>query len=351
MRKAIELALKGRYTARPNPMVGCILVSFNELNHEPIIIGEGYHAYCGAPHAEVEAIAQATSAGFLTKGATAYLNLAPCCHTGKTPPCIQALIQAKVGQVIYAIEDPNPVSPPDLAQQLLEQAGITVVKGILAPEANKINQGFIYRMRYNRPYVRAKVALSLDGNVALQNHQSQWITSEPARAHSQHYRAISGAIITGMGTVIYDDPKLTVRDQDIINLDKFKQPISVVINSKNAPIMPDKEIFQKVDTLVFKDNIPKVLSILAEQFEINEVLLESGPGLFNAFLSQHLIDEWVIYLAPKLLGKAAMNISQFGPLEQLNQAKEWVFEKIEQVGDDIVIVAVPKSTSRRELNI
>lgn len=341
MNQTLNLALKGQYTARPNPMVGCVLVQFDTKTSQSRVIGEGFHAYTGGPHAEVIALNQAQLAGFSTAGAVAYINLAPCCHVGKTPPCVDALIQAQVSEVVYAIDDPNPVSLPAQAENLLKQAGIKVTKGVLAQQATKLNQGFIYRMKHNRSYVRAKVALSLDGNMALKNRQSQWITGEAARAHSQHYRAISGAIATGMGTLIHDNPRLTVRDEKFVELENFKQPISVVINANDA-ITADRNIFDKPGTLVFEKALPDILKELATTHQINNVLLESGPGLLNKFLTENLIDELVIYLAPKLLGKQAMNISQFGPIEQLTQSKDWVFDSIEQVGEDIALVARPK---------
>ncbi len=350
----MQLALKGQYTARPNPLVGCVLVQFDEKHRKPLVIGEGYHAYYGGPHAEIVALNQARSAGFSIEGAVAYLNLAPCCHTGKTPPCVDALIKAKVSEVVYVMEDPNPISPSHQASMLLHQAGIKstqITEAGLLKQAHEINQGFISRMRHNRPYVRAKVALSLDGNMALNNYQSQWITGTAARAHAQHYRALSGAIITGMGTVIYDNPSLTVRNKQFVELDNFKQPVSVLIYPESESEsdfklnldIADKNIVKKSDTLFFNQDLPGMLSILAQKHEINEVLLESGPGLLNQFLAQNLIDELLIYLAPKLLGKGAMNLSQFGPIEQLTQAKEWVFQKMEQVGEDIAIMARPKS--------
>lgn len=343
MSHTLNLALKGQYTARPNPMVGCVLVQFEANTSQSRIIGEGFHAYTGGPHAEIVALKQAQLAGLSTKGAVAYVSLAPCCHTGKTPPCVDALIQAQVSEVVYAIDDPNPVSLPNQAEKLLKQAGIKVTKGVLSQQAKKLNQGFISRMERNRPYVRAKVALSLDGNMALKNHRSQWITSESARAHSQHYRAMSGAIATGMGTIIHDDPRLTVRDERFIHLEKFTQPVSVVIGTSGA-IATDKKIFDKSGTLVFEFEkaLPDILQDLAMTHQINDVLLESGPGLLNKFLTENLIDELVIYLAPKLLGKHAMNISQFGPIEQLTQSKDWVFDSVEQVGEDIALVARPK---------
>lgn len=344
MHKALALALEGQYTARPNPLVGCVLVQGRPEKGELTVIGQGSHSYPGGPHAEVVALSDAKSRGLSTIGAVAYLNLAPCCHVGKTPPCVDALIEAKVSEVVYAIEDPNPISSPTLAETLLRKAGIKVTTGVLAEQARKINRGFISRMQRQRPFVRAKVALSLDGNMALKNHQSQWITSEAARTHSQHFRASSGAIITGMGTVIFDNPKLTVRQERFVMLENFKQPVSVIIGSNDSikEIKSEKQIFQKSDTLIFDEALPRVLNILATEHEINDVLLESGPGLLNHFLSENLIDELIIYLAPKLLGKDAMNISQFGPLEKLTQSKDWVFQQVEQVGEDIMILAAPK---------
>ena len=341
MNQTLNLALKGQYTARPNPVVGCVLVQFDAKTLQSTVIGEGFHAYAGGPHAEIVALNQAQSARLSTMGAVAYINLAPCCHVGKTPPCVDALIKAQVSEVVYAIDDPNPISLPNQAEHLLKQAGIKVTKGVLSQQATKLNQGFIARMKHHRPYVRAKLALSLDGNMALKNHQSQWITGEAARAHSQHYRAMSGAIATGMGTIIHDNPRLTVRDEKFLKLENFTQPVSVVINPRNA-ITTDRKIFDKPDTLIFEKALPDVLKELAITHQINDMLLESGPGLFNAFLAQNLIDELVIYLAPKLLGKQAMNLSQFGPIEQLTQSKDWVFQYVEQVGEDLILLATPK---------
>lgn len=343
MNQALNLALKGQYTARPNPMVGCVLVQYDAKTSQSRVIGEGFHAYTGGPHAEVVALNQARLAGISTKGAVAYINLAPCCHIGKTPPCVDALIKAQVSEVVYAIDDPNPISLPNQAETILKNLGIKVTKGVLAQQATKLNQGFISRMKHYRPFVRAKIALSLDGNMALKNHNSQWITGEAARAHSQHYRAISGAIATGMGTLIHDNPRLTVRDQKFTSLENFAQPISVIIHANNN-LPADRKIWDKPGTLVFDKSLPlpDALKELAITHQINDLLLESGPGLFNAFLEQNLIDELVIYLSPKLLGKQAMNISQFGPIEQLTQSKDWVFQYVEQVGEDIFLLATPK---------
>ena len=312
MARAIQLAKRGRYTTDPNPRVGCVLV------RDDVIIGEGWHVKAGLGHAEVEALKNVRDA----QGATAYVTLEPCSHHGKTPPCCDALITAGVKRVVAAMEDPNPqVSGRGLEK--LKAAGIEVSCGVLQEDAIALNRGFIKRMTENRPFVRSKLAMSLDGRTAMASGESKWITSAEARADVHRLRAESSAILTGINTVLADDPALNARvDFDVV------QPVRVVLDSGlNMPVtaqmakLPGRSLILtiaeddhkqqalqaagfEVYKLAGKNarlDLQAVMDFLAQQ-QINELLVEAGPVLNGALLAEGLVDEWVVYMAPSILG-------------------------------------------------
>ena len=316
MRQALALAEGGRYTAAPNPLVGCVLVQHGQ------VVGQGFHRRAGEGHAEVLALAEA---GPRAAGATAYVTLEPCAHHGRTPPCTQALIGARVARVAAAMPDPNPrVAGQGLAQ--LRAAGIAVDCGVLADEAAALNPGFLKRMATGRPYVRVKMAQSLDGHSALADGTSRWITGPAARADVQRWRARSQAIVTGVGTVLADDPQLTVRD-----IPDVPQPQRVVLDSRlRTP--PTARLLREPGTTLIATCSPDGVhgtdlaaagaqlialpgtahgvdpgALLDElgRRECNEVLVEAGPRVAGAFLAAGLTDELIVYIAPHLLGDGA----------------------------------------------
>lgn len=313
MARALRLAARGCTTTDPNPRVGCVLVKNGE------IVGEGWHERAGAAHAEVHALAQA---GAAAHGATAYVTLEPCAHHGRTPPCNQALIDAGVARVVVAMLDPNPlVAHHGLAA--IEAAGIAVASGLMAAEAEALNPGFLKRMRSGLPYVRVKLAMSIDGRTAMASGESQWITGPHARADVHRLRAQSSAVLTGIGTVLADDPSLTVRDFSEL----FRPPVRVVLDPAGQLPADAKLRDGAAETWVFtsragakidprgvqleivagdetKLELEAVLRKLAE-LEINEVLVEAGATLAAAFVEQGWSDELVIYQAPVLLGQRA----------------------------------------------
>ncbi|HWQ94029.1 MAG TPA: bifunctional diaminohydroxyphosphoribosylaminopyrimidine deaminase/5-amino-6-(5-phosphoribosylamino)uracil reductase RibD [Gammaproteobacteria bacterium] len=356
MARALQLAARGLYTTHPNPRVGCVLVRDGK------IVGEGWHERAGEPHAETHALQQA---GEGACGATAYVTLEPCCHHGRTPPCTDALIQAGVARVVVAMIDPN----PSVAGQGLEQlkrAGIRVETGVLGSEAEKLNPGFIMRMRKQRPYVRCKLAMTLDGRTATATGESKWITGEAARADVQRLRAQSSVIMTGSGTVLADDPRLTVRSE-VIGVELTAHPMRVVLDSR-LRITPKARLFKEPgETLVFTTrqeqdlfgplrqagaklvsvpavdthvDLTTVLSYLAVQREINEILVEAGPTLSGALLQAGLIDEIVIYMAPILLGDSARGLVHLQPdIAKLMERIELEITEIRAVGRDWRITA------------
>ncbi|WP_440876626.1 bifunctional diaminohydroxyphosphoribosylaminopyrimidine deaminase/5-amino-6-(5-phosphoribosylamino)uracil reductase RibD [Thalassotalea sp. PLHSN55] len=366
MQRAIRLAKKGHYTTSPNPNVGCVLV----LNNE--IIGEGFHQKAGQGHAEVNAIADAKANGFDTQGATAYVTLEPCSHFGRTPPCAQGLIKAGVKQVIAAMVDPNPeVSGRGLA--MLEQAGIKTQVGLLNADALALNPGFIKRMTKNLPYVRCKLAASLDGKTAMANGESKWITSSPARENVQQLRAQSCAIISGATSIITDNAKMSVRWQELGELKNsyaesdLRQPVRVIIDSQNR-LTPDLALFQIPSPIILvrtaienlpkwphfveqvvcktvknsqdqeKIDLPALIALLAER-GLNDILVESGAQLAGAFIEQNLVDELILFQAPKLLGSDGKSLVAMPSIETLSSAKNLVVKDIRMVGPDIRITA------------
>lgn len=349
MAQALRLAELGLYTTSPNPRVGCVLVN------EDKVVGEGWHERAGEPHAEVHAL---RAAGKLAKGATAYVTLEPCSHFGRTPPCADALIAAGVARVVVAMQDPNPlVAGQGIAK--LRSAGIVVECGLMETVARELNIGFISRMTCGTPWVRSKIAASLDGRTALGNGASKWITGTAARRDVQHWRARSCAVLTGMGTVLADDPQLNVRE-----INCGRQPLRVVLDSE-LRISPKAGILQGGQTLIYtasfdaakqqtikscgadvvvlagsegKVDLPAVLRDLGQR-GINEVLVEAGRKLNGALLKSGLVDELVLYLAPQLLGDAARGLADLGELTQLQQRVALQWNDVRQVGGDLRIVA------------
>ena len=375
MALAIKLAKQGHYTTSPNPRVGCVLV--NSTTGKDKIIGSGFHQKAGQGHAEVNALADARlNNDSLIKGATAYVTLEPCSHFGRTPPCAQALINAGITRVVAAMVDPNPeVSGRGLT--MLAQAGIKAESGLLENEAKTLNRGFIKLMTQALPYVRVKLAASLDGKTAMKNGESKWITSPEARKDVQRLRAESCAIISGADSILSDNAKMTVRWSELGELqqcykeDDIRQPLRVVIDSQNR-LTPELTFFninspiliistlkeqplenlpkwphfvEQVQLPTIKNNVgqskinlTKLLTTLAER-GLNEVLVESGANLAGAFIEQNLADELILYQAPKLMGGDGKNLVEMPTIMALSQAKSLKIMDVRPVGCDIRITA------------
>ncbi len=342
MRRALGLAEKGMFTATPNPRVGCVLVKGDK------VVGQGWHEKTGGPHAEARALLQASAAA---KGATAYVTLEPCNHHGKTPPCAEALIQAKVVRVVAAMRDPNPASKK--GGDALAAAGIDFEHGLLEEEARELNIGFVSRMTRGRPWVRMKIAATLDGRTALSNGVSQWITGEPARKDGHRWRARACAILTGAGTIRADDPQLTVRD-----VDTPRQPLRVIADS-HLETPPGARILQGDKVLIFaaregaappnaevvvlpnpqgKVELKKMLEELARR-GINELHVEGGFKLNGSLVREGCVDEFLIYLNPSLLGDSAQGMVNLAEVTGLDQRVALKLRSVERVGDDIRIIA------------
>ncbi len=350
MARALQLAKKGLYTTKPNPCVGCVLV------RDDVIIGEGWHVKAGLPHAEVEALATVSDA----KGATAYVTLEPCSHYGKTPPCCDALINSGISRVVAAMQDPNPlVSGRGLDK--LKQAGLEVVVGVLEDDAHTLNRGFIKRMTQNRPFVRSKLAMSLDGRTALASGESQWITSTHARADVHRLRAESSAILTGINTVLADDPALNAR----VNFDVV-QPVRVVLDTHlqmpptaQMATLPGRsliltcsddvakqqrlqhagfEVYQRAEKNGCLD-LDDVMRFLATQ-QINEILVEAGAVLNGALLAENLIDELIVYIAPSVLGDQGRGLFHLPNILTMADKKALKLLDVRQIGGDLRLTLV-----------
>jgi len=391
MQRAILLAKKGRFTTAPNPNVGCVIVKQGQ------IIGEGFHLRAGEPHAEVHALA---AAGENAKGATCYVTLEPCSHYGRTPPCAEALVKAKVSKVIIAMVDPNPkVAGRGIA--ILTAAGIKVSVGLLEDQAQALNPGFIHRMQQQRPFVRLKMAASLDGRTALANGESKWITGAAARSDVQVFRAQANAILSTASTVLTDNASLNVRynelgasqtdypqQEDAALTPLLRQPIRVVLDNHhrldkyltapdeaselqlfvqpgpivliNGRLLVDqessgKESADKAATVVNKSvsrieigqdshhniDLKQLMASLAQQ-DINDIWVEAGATLAGALLENKLVDEIIIYLAPKLMGNSARGLAQLSELTDMAQVPQLSFIDITQIGDDLRIIAKPE---------
>jgi diaminohydroxyphosphoribosylaminopyrimidine deaminase/5-amino-6-(5-phosphoribosylamino)uracil reductase len=353
MARAMRLAERGLLTTAPNPRVGCVLVNAGT------VVGEGWHERAGQPHAEINALQQA---GSRAAGATAYVTLEPCCHQGRTPPCTDALMAAGVTRVVAAMQDPNPqVAGQGLTA--LRNAGIDATAGLLAAAAEQLNAGFSMRMRQGRPWVRCKLAMSVDGRTAMASGESCWITGAAARADVHRLRGRSDAIMTGIGTVLADDPSLTVRIDGLA--EDFQQPLRVILDSNLRTPAGAKLLDLPGETLIFtaavdadnearltrsgiaivtlpgqdgKLDLPAVLQHLGS-LQINEVHLEAGATLCGALLQAGLVDELVIYMAPHLMGDAARGLFVLPGLEQMSERIKLSISDVRAVGDDWRITA------------
>ncbi|RUO59489.1 bifunctional diaminohydroxyphosphoribosylaminopyrimidine deaminase/5-amino-6-(5-phosphoribosylamino)uracil reductase RibD [Pseudidiomarina insulisalsae] len=353
MQQALELAARGAFSTSPNPQVGCVLVRDNQ------VVGSGWHERPGEPHAEVYALREA---GDRSHGATAYVTLEPCSHHGRTPPCADALIKGRVSRVVVAMRDPNPLVAGQGIERL-RQAGIDVEVGLLEQQAREVNRGFVSRMERQRPWLRLKMAMSLDGRTALANGKSQWITGAEARLDVHRYRAQSGAILTSARTVLMDQARMTARHPQAerqplrIVLDRLRQlppehdffaitsPVLRVVEQRDSA-GGDEHWPEHVTTLalpVAKGRLPlRALFNKLIEYDINEVWTECGAELAGALVAAELVDEFVIYMAPKLLGDSGRGLLQLPAFHGLEQVPELTFESITQVGDDIRIIAYPK---------
>ena len=358
MSLALAEAKKALFISNPNPRVGCVLVKNNE------VIGLGHTQAVGSHHAEIQALEDARKKGFDVVGATAYVTLEPCCHHGRTPPCTDSLINAKIAKVIAAMEDPNPLVAGK-GLETLRQAGIDVRCGLLEKESTELNIGFIHRMRTGMPWVRMKIAASLDGTTALNNGVSQWITSADARHDGHHWRARACCVLTGIGTVKEDNPQMNVR-----GIDTPRQPIRVLIDSF-LEVPADSKILDESlggHTIIFcgavestrlsemektlkaknvsvvqlpdlsndkgKVDLQAVLKHLAEKLHINEVHIEAGFKLNGSLLRENCVNELLLYIAPKLLGPGA-GLANLPELANLDQITRWEFVDQTLVGDDL----------------
>lgn len=348
MQQALQLAAFGKNTTSPNPRVGCVITQGSN------IVGQGFHVQAGSPHAEVHALRQAAH---LAKGATAYVTLEPCSHFGKTPPCAQALVNLGVKQVIIAMTDPNPLVAGN-GIKLLEQAGILVKTGLLETEARELNRGFLYRIERKRPFVKVKIASSLDGKTALANGASKWITGQDARNDVQLERACSCAVLTGIETIIADNPQLNVRLENTL-----RQPLRVILDSQlrinlSSQILQDNQPVlivtqhhhaEKITALkalgadvLIQNNaasnridLPLLLTELAHR-QIGELMIEAGATLSSAFLAENLVDELIWYQAPKILGadaRPAINLPAAASV--LEEQSVWKTSSISTIGHDI----------------
>ncbi len=359
MNRALVLAARGLETTHPNPRVGCVIAQGTK------IIGEGWHERAGHAHAEVAALAAVRSAGAQTTGTTAYVTLEPCSHHGRTPPCVEALIEARVARVVFAVQDPNPQVSGQGAE-VLRRAGIAVESGLMEAEAVDLNIGFMKRMTYGRPWVRLKLAMSLDGRTALANGASQWITGEAARTDVQHWRARSSAVMTGVGTVIADDPRLDVRLAPEKPEDEPWQPLRVVLDTGlRTPI--DSRLFatggevliltqdatrgaefarlgvavEAIPAIHGRLDLAAVIDRMGE-LEVNELLVEAGPTLSGELLRAGLVDELLLYVAPKLLGPQGLPLVDLPQLSDLQDALGFTVAGVQRLEDDLRLRLRPR---------
>jgi diaminohydroxyphosphoribosylaminopyrimidine deaminase/5-amino-6-(5-phosphoribosylamino)uracil reductase len=348
MKRALELAERGLYTTTPNPRVGCVIVK------DGAVIGEGWHERAGLAHAEVNALADARARGHDPRGATLYVTLEPCNHAGRTPACTDAVLAAGIARVVFAMRDPNP-SAAHGARRLAE-AGVRVEEGLCEREARELNPGFVSVQTRGRPWVRMKVAASLDGRTALANGESRWITGEAARSDGHRFRARACAVLTGIGTVRSDDPELTVRA-----VATTRQPRRIVVD-RNAEMSPTAKVLQgegalvvtagarnpswpaSIESIALPDAAGKVdlaamLRDLARR-DVNELHVEAGAGLNGALLAAGLVDELLLYVAPSILGDPARGIADFpGGLAALSARVPFTLHDVARIGDDLRIIA------------
>ncbi len=370
MARALRLAERGLYTTDPNPRVGCVLVHHGE------IVGEGWHRKAGEMHAERLALARA---GEAARGATAFVTLEPCAHHGRTPPCAGALIEAGVARVVAAMRDPNPlVAGSGLAR--LSEAGLDTQVGLLGAAAAALNPGFLRRMQQHRPYLRCKLAMSLDGRTAMASGESQWITGEDARRDVQLLRARSSAIMTGVDTLLADDPSLNVRLPaealvGVATQDDVRQPLRVVLDTRlrtpprarmldlpgdtlvvcgdGAPVETEDELraagadVARVPQLGGRLDLDAVMGLLADR-GINELLVETGPTLAGSLLQAGLVDELIVYVGPHLMGHAASGLVHLPGLDRMDQRIALVLRAVRQVGSDLRLHYAPPVRSETD---
>ncbi|MFT6924987.1 MAG: diaminohydroxyphosphoribosylaminopyrimidine deaminase [Psychromonas sp.] len=367
MARAIMLAKKGRFTSSPNPNVGCVIVA-NE-----IIVGEGFHQKAGLGHAEVNALAMAKDKAL---GATCYVTLEPCSHFGRTPPCALALTKAGVKRVVVAMVDPNP-KVAGQGIKILIDAGIKVDLGLLENEAMDLNCGFIKRMQFKQPRVTVKLASSLDGKTALKNGQSQWITGAEARCDVQYFRAQQSALLTGSATVIADDPSLNVRYESLKNHPDFdleltaseiRQPIRIILDSHNkltlkeklfslagkvllVSLLPRNDLLDNqnqsgadIEQLIGSDDGQgridlKLLLTQLSDYEINDLWVEAGATLAGEFFNQQLVDQFILYQAPKLMGSQARNLVNLPDYSTMDNVVQLTLQDVQLIGNDIRITS------------
>jgi diaminohydroxyphosphoribosylaminopyrimidine deaminase/5-amino-6-(5-phosphoribosylamino)uracil reductase len=355
MTRALDLAARGLYTTDPNPRVGCVLARAGR------VLGEGWHERAGEAHAEVRALRGASGE---VRGATAYVTLEPCSHTGRTPPCADALIAAGIGRVVCSSTDPNPRVAGNGIERL-RSAGIPVSVGVLADEARALNPGFFSRFERGRPWIRLKLAMSLDARTAAAGGGKLWITSEAARADVQHWRARSSAVLTGSGTVRVDDPRLDVR---LTYGPWVRQPLRVLLDSA-LTCPPNARLFAAGGALVFAaEGAPESLELAARGVavervpvtadrrldldavlerltgrEVNELLVECGPRLAAAFLAAQRVDELIVYIAPILLGADAPPLTAMTGAEAQGSAAAFDICGVERIGPDLRVILAPRA--------
>ncbi len=369
MQEALRLAADAKMDTAPNPRVGCVIV------RDGVVLGRGCTQKVGQAHAEVMALRDAASQGHDVRGATAYVTLEPCSHFGRTPPCANALIESGIGRVVAALEDPNPlVAGRGFA--MLREAGIDVSHGLLAEQATELNIGFLHRMRTGQPWVRLKMAASIDGYTALPNGQSQWITDAEARLDGHRWRARANVILTGIGTVLADDPQLTVRltaqvdGASEVSADSFQPPKWIVDSQLRTPataqilqagetcivhVLDESASYAKgeqyrqangqVRTLSLSNpngggvDLSALLAELARQ-QVNEVHVEAGAKLSGALMAQGLVNEVVLYLAPKFLGQGR-GLFDLPQMEHVDQARNWRMHAVDKIGNGLRLILRP----------
>lgn len=352
MQRALSLARRGLTTTHPNPRVGCVITRHGQL------VGEGWHRRAGEAHAEIHAL---QAAGAAARGATVYVTLEPCCHHGRTPPCADALIAAGVERVVIATQDPNPIVRGRGVARL-QQAGITVETGLCEAGCRQLNRGFHHRHEWGRPWVTVKQGQTLDGRVAASNGTSRWITGDAARRDVHRLRAAAGCVLTGIGTVLADDPLLTVRLRG-----QWQQPLRIVLDRQLRILDTAKLLNDGERTLIFTESnqrrhfantvevqrLPQLTpgAVLAElaQRDINEVLVEAGPILSGAFLASGLVNEWLGYVAPSMLGDAARGSVVLPLVQDLADCLRFQITSSRKIGDDLRISATPLPQHAPEL--
>ena len=352
MFRAIHLAKRGIYTTAPNPNVGCVIARDGE------VVGEGFHYRAGEPHAEIHALRAAEGH---TKGATAYVTLEPCSHYGRTPPCSEALIKAQVARVVCAMQDPNPLVA-GRGIRMLRDAGIEVQVGLLEQDSQALNPAFIKRMQTGLPFVQLKMAASMDGRTALRNGVSQWITSPAARQDVQRFRARAGAVLSTSKTVLDDNASLNVRWDDFPSSlqkaypeEQLRQPLRVILDRQHQ-LTPDLRLYQtggevirvsvdeESDLQVALDennqlNLTQVLQKLVTEHNISHLWVEAGATLAAGFMEQGLVDELILYQAPKLMGSDGRGVANLLGFERMDQVIELDIRDVRMVGPDIRVIA------------